>query len=65
MLDLNKKPIGKMIQCPNCKQDTLPFSFEAGLLTDWCDACDTSIFDEHYESNNPTPSDFSSEELPF
>ena len=46
MLDLNKQPIGYMVQCPNCKQPTIPYSYEAGLLSDWCDACDKSIFDD-------------------
>lgn len=33
-----------MINCPNCKQPTIECSNEDGLLTDWCDKCDTSIF---------------------
>ena len=33
-----------MLPCPNCKELSLPCTDEDGLLTDWCDACDTSIF---------------------
>ena len=44
---MTNEPIGYMLACPNCKQLTLPCSHEAGLLTDWCDACDKSIFDDY------------------
>ena len=50
----SNKPIGYMLPCPNCRQLTLPCSDEAGLLTDWCDACDTSIF---YRDDVQLPSD--------
>jgi hypothetical protein len=52
MINLQKKPIGEMVQCPNCKQHTIPYSYEAGLLSDWCDSCDKSIFDD-YSSVDP------------
>ena len=41
----SNKPIGYMLPCPNCKQLTILCSDEAGLLTDWCDSCDKSIFE--------------------
>ena len=36
-----------MAQCPNCKQFTIPASNQDGLLSDWCDSCDKSIFDDY------------------
>lgn len=50
---MTNKPIGYMVACPNCKQDTIPFTYEAGLLSDWCDACDKSIFDDSPSSIDP------------
>ena len=50
---MSNQPIGYMLPCPNCGQRTLPCSHEAGLLTDWCDACDKSIFDD----SQPTAED--------
>ena len=41
-----------MAQCPNCKQFTIPGSNRDGLLSDWCDSCDRSIFDD-YSSVDP------------
>ena len=35
-----------MLPCPNCKQPTIPASNQDGLLSDWCDSCDKSIFDD-------------------
>lgn len=52
MLDLQKKPIGEMIACPNCKEHTIPFSYEAGLLSDWCDSCNKSIFDNSNDDDD-------------
>jgi hypothetical protein len=46
-----------MLPCPNCKQPTIQSSHTNGLLTDWCDSCNTSIFD--------TSSDVEDNELPF
>jgi hypothetical protein len=46
-----------MLPCPNCRQLTLPCSDEAGLLTDWCDSCDKSIFDNYVDDNVQLPSD--------
>jgi hypothetical protein len=43
---MSNKPIGYMVACPNCNQPTIPYSYEAGLLSDWCGACDKSIFDD-------------------
>lgn len=53
----SNKPIGYMLPCPNCRQLTLPCSDEAGLLTDWCDSCDKSIFDNYVDDNVQLPSD--------
>jgi ribosomal protein S27E len=36
---------GFMIACPNCKEHTIPCSHADGLLSDWCDSCNKSIFD--------------------
>jgi hypothetical protein len=38
-------PTMYMLPCPNCNQPTLLCSNEVGLLTDWCDSCNKSIFD--------------------
>jgi len=40
------QPIGYMMPCPNCQQPTIPVSYEAGMLSDWCDACNKSVFDD-------------------
>ena len=32
------------LPCPNCNEP-LPCSHTDGLLTDWCDSCNRSIFD--------------------
>jgi hypothetical protein len=40
-----------MLSCPNCKQPTIQCSHTNGLLTDWCDSCNKSIFD--YSSVDP------------
>jgi hypothetical protein len=36
---------GYMLACPNCKEHTIPCSHTDGLLSDWCDTCNMSIFD--------------------
>jgi hypothetical protein len=38
-----------MLPCPNCKKLSLPCTNDDGLLTDWCDACDKSIFERTAE----------------
>ena len=52
MINLVKNPIGYMAACPNCKELTIPVSHEAGVLSDWCDSCNKSIFDD-YSSIDP------------
>lgn len=52
MINLVKKQTGYMVACPNCKEETIPCSYEDGLLSDWCDSCNKSIFD-WYNSIDP------------
>jgi hypothetical protein len=42
-----------MLPCPNCKQPTIESSHTNGLLTDWCDSCNKSIFDDGHSWIDP------------
>ena len=55
MLNIEKEPIGYMLPCPNCSQPTIPCSYEDGILSDWCDSCDTSIFDTSKDDDERLP----------
>lgn len=46
MINLVKNQTGYMLPCPNCKEETIACSYTDGLLTDWCDSCNKSIFDD-------------------
>lgn len=52
-----------MAQCPNCKQFTIPASDQDGLLSDWCDSCDTSIFDDSDFHNYLLDPDYAAQQL--
>lgn len=53
MINLVKKQTGYMVACPNCKEETIPCSYEDGLLSDWCDSCNKSIFDDSHSWIDP------------